>query len=144
MKADRLAGIAGTGAGIVLAAAASQLEILTGQPTLSARFFPYLLSCILIFGGLLLALKPGSLPLATVIEKLLRRRGLAFAAVFLIYALTFRYADFRLGTWAFVLAAMWILGSRSRLELTLLPLAISATTYLLFRYGFTVLLPVWT
>jgi len=144
MKADRLAGIVTAAAGLALAAATTRIDILAGQPTLSARFFPYLLAIVLVAGGLTLALRPGGTPLAVVIERLLARRGLLFAALFLVYALTFRYLDFRLGTWAFVLAAMWVLGSRRWLELAVLPPVVAFATYLLFRYGFTVLLPVWT
>lgn len=144
MKADRLAGIAVAAAGIVLAAATSQVDVLAGQPTLSARFFPYLLAAILFGGGVLLVWRPGARPLAKVLEQLLAHRGIVFAALFLAYALTFRYVDFRLGTWLFVLAAMWVLGSRRWLELALLPPAITLVTYFLFRHGFTVILPVWT
>jgi putative tricarboxylic transport membrane protein len=144
MKADRLAGIITAGAGLALTVATSRIDILAGQPTLSARFFPYLLAIVLVAGGLALVLRPGGTPLAVVIERLLARRGLLFAALFLVYALTFRYVDFRFGTWAFVLAAMWVLGSRRWLELAVLPPVVAFATYLLFRYGFTVLLPIWT
>ena len=40
-------------------------------------------------------------------------------------------------------ATMWLFGSRRWLELVLVPLAVSAATFVLFRYGFTVLLPTW-
>ena len=66
------------------------------------------------------------------------------AALFLLYCLTFRYVDFRLGTWAFTLVSLWILGSRKPVELVLIPVAVSATVYAVFRYAFTVLLPTWT
>jgi putative tricarboxylic transport membrane protein len=143
MKADRLAGSVTAVAGLALAAITAQIDILASQPTLSARFFPYVLAAILFVGGLALMLKPGEALLGTVVGKLMARRGVAFATVFVVYALTFRFVDFRLGTWAFVLATMWIMGSRNRLELIAVPVAVSAVTYLLFRHGFTVLLPVW-
>lgn len=144
MKADRLAGVVTAVAGLGLAAASAGLDILASQPTLSARFFPYLLAGVLVLCGLALAVRPGERLLSEVVAQVLVRRGLAFAGLLLVYALTFRYVDFRFGTWAFVLAAMWVLGSRSRLELLILPLAVSAATYVLFRYGFVVLLPTWT
>jgi putative tricarboxylic transport membrane protein len=112
MKADRAAGVVTAVAGLCLAAVTGQIDILASQPTLSARFFPFVLAAI-------------------------------FAALFLSYALTFRFVDFRFGTWAFVLVSMWILGSRKWIELLILPLAVSAATYWLFRHGFTVMLPVW-
>jgi len=144
MKADRAAGLIIVIAGSGLALATSQIGILASQPTLSARFFPYLLSAILLVGGATLFVRPGETELISVVEKLLNRRALALAVLFLIYALTFRMLDFRLGTWAFVLAAMWVLGSRKWQELLITPLCVSAAAYLLFRHGFTVLLPVWT
>lgn len=143
MNADRTAGIVTTAAGLALAAATAQIDILASQPTLSARFFPYVLSVVLLAGGLFLVLRPGETPLSEVADRLLNARGLAFAAAFLIYAFSFRYVDFRLGTWSFTLVAMWILGSRNWLELLILPLTISLATYMLFRHGFTVMLPVW-
>lgn len=143
MKADRIAGIVSAAAGLGLAVATAQIDILSGQPTLSARFFPYVLAAVLVVGGAALAVNPGGALLGDVVGRLLAWRGIAFAALFLVYAVTFRMVDFRLGTWAFVLAAMWVLGSRKWLELLLLPAAVSAATYLLFRHGFTVLLPVW-
>lgn len=144
MKADRLAGIATIAAGLGLAALTAQVDILSGQQTLSARFFPYLLAGAMVSGGAVLFLKPGPGVLSTVTDKLMDRRGIALAGLFLLYALTFRYVDFRFGTWTFVLGAMWILGSRSWLELLITPVAVSAAAYTLFRYGFTVLLPTWT
>ncbi len=144
MKADRIAGLVSVAAGLGLGAAAAQLDILANQPTLSARFFPYVLAAVLCLGGLALAIKPGDTSLRQVVDGLLARRGLAFAAALLVYALAFRFIDFRLGTWAFVLIAMWVLGSRRWLELVLVPVAVSAVTYVVFRHGFTVLLPVWT
>lgn len=143
MRADTIAGAATVVAGLALAAVTAQIDILAGQPTLSARFFPFVLAAILTAGGLGLVLQPGEARLANVAANLIARRGVAFAAAFAVYALTFRYVDFRLGTWAFMLVTMWILGARSWIELVALPIIVAGTTYLLFRHGFTVLLPVW-
>lgn len=144
MRADRIAGVVVTAAGITLALATAQISILADQPTLSARFFPYMLAIILTAGGIFLVLRPGDALLCNVTDKLLAPRCLAFAALFLAYALTFRFVDFRLGTWIFMLTAMWILGSRKWWELAVIPLSVSLVIYLLFRYGFTILLPIWT
>jgi len=144
VRADRAAGLFVALAGLALAALSASIDVLAGQPTLSARFFPALLSGVMIAGGLALALRPGETRLAAVLDALTARRGLAFAALFLVYALTFRHLDFRLGTWLFLLAAMWLLGARSRLELALVPAATALGTWVLFRHGFTVLLPTWT
>lgn len=71
------------------------------------------------------------------------RHSLALSGLVLVYFLTFRLIDFRLGSWLFVLAAMAALGAKKKLELALVPVLISGSLYLIFRYGFTVLLPVW-
>ena len=143
-KADRIVGLAVAAFGLVLAALVADIEINERQSTLSARFFPGLIAGALVLLGGLLALKPGGLTTADAVSALIRRRGVLIAALFLLYCLTFRYVDFRLGTWAFTLVSLWILGSRKPLELVLIPVAVSATVYAVFRYAFTVLLPTWT
>lgn len=143
MKADRIAGGVIMIAGLGLMIAVTQVDILDNQPTLSARFFPYVLSVILSLGGLGLVFKPGDAKFGDVVNKLLANRGVTFAFVFLVYTLTFRFVDFRFGTWTFLLITMWILGSRKWIELLILPISVSMITYLIFRYGFTVLLPTW-
>ncbi len=142
-RADRIVGLAVVALGLVLALLVADIEINERQSTLSARFFPGLIAGALVLLGGLLALKPGPLGAAEAVAGLLRRRGLLIAGLFLLYCLTFRYVDFRLGTWAFTILALWILGSRKPLELALVPVAVSATVYAIFRYGFTVLLPTW-
>ncbi len=124
--------------------ASTAIEILPNQPTLSARFLPYLLSGALIGGGFLLWARPDNRPLVDVAGELFARRGVLVAIVFVLYAVTFRHVDFRLGTWAFVLFTMWVLGARRPAELVLVPIVVSAVVYVSFRYGFTVLLPTWT
>lgn len=142
VKADRIAGIVVCLFGAAVAVAASHIDVLPAN-TLSARFFPYLVAACLLLGGVMLALRPGSAPLSEVMIQLLDRRALSFGALFLVYTLTFRYIDFRVGTWLFVLASLWILGSRRPLELVLVPVAVSGLVYLQFRHGFTVMLPTW-
>lgn len=142
-RADRIVGLAVVALGLALALLVAGIEINERQSTLSARFFPGLLAGALVVLGGLLALRPGDLGTVDALAGLMRRRGLLIAALFLLYCLTFRYVDFRLGTWAFTILALWILGSRKPLELILIPVAVSAAVYVVFRYGFTVLLPTW-
>ena len=142
-RADRIVGLAVVALGLALALLVTGIEINERQSTLSARFFPGLLAGALVLLGGLLALRPGNLGTADAVAGLMRRRGVLVAALFLLYCLTFRYVDFRLGTWAFTILSLWILGSRKPLELVLIPAAISAAVYAVFRYGFTVLLPTW-
>lgn len=143
MKADRLAGPLVILFGVALCVATTQVDVLTGAGSLSARAFPFVLSGLLVLCGLVLTVQPQDSPLSGVVQSLKDPRTALFGGLFLFYALTFRYVDFRFGTWAFMLASMWILGSRRWGELLLLPLAVSAIVFVLFRYGFTVLLPVW-
>lgn len=143
MKADRLSGLVVVLAGLGLAAASFATDVLPDQPTLSARFFPLLLSVVLVACGLILTLRPALASLTETAAPLFQPRVLVIAGAFLLYATTFRYVDFRVGTWAFVLLAQWALGGRKPWELLLVPLAVSATVYLVFRYGFLVILPTW-
>lgn len=142
MKADRFVGVLVCVFAVAVAIATAGINVLAAN-TLSARFFPYLLAACLMLGGLFLTLRPGMTALVDVTAQLLNRRALSFGALFLAYALTFRYVDFRFGTWLFVLASMWVLGSRRPLELVSLPIVVSGLVYLQFRYGFTVMLPTW-
>ena len=143
IKSDQAVGIAVAVFGISLAMWTSQVDILDNQPTLSARFYPYLLAAIFIMTGLFLAVRPVETYLRDTIRKLLSVNAILFASLFLLYALTFRYVDFRVGTWGFMFISMWILGSRNWIELMGLPLFVSAGIYSLFRYGFTVMVPTW-
>ena len=144
MKADRIAGASLLVMGVGVALTSAAIDTLPDQPTLSARFFPFLLSGVMVIGGLFLLLKPGDRPFAGVLSAVLAPRGLMVAAVFTTYAVTFRIVDFRVGTWLFVLVTMWCLGSRRWWELIVVPIAVSAAVYTTFRYGFLVLLPTWT
>ncbi len=143
MKADRALGIATIVGAALVVFASSNLQVLQGTGTLSARFFPYLLAVALAGGGLVLIAAPGDAPLRKVVQSILTPSTLLVAAAFAVYAFTFRYVDFRLSTWLFVLITMWVLGARKPLELIVTPLAVSLVTFYLFRYGFTVLLPTW-
>ena len=142
-RADRVLGLVTVGLAIGLAVASRAIEINEAQLTLSARFFPLTLSTALFGLGVLLALRPGEQRLAEVIDLLLVRRALLLAAVTLIYFLGFRYIDFRVGAWLFMVAAMWSLGARRPWELIVIPPVVAAAVYAVFRYGFTVLLPTW-
>ena len=114
------------------------------EDSLSPRFFPQLLAIVLGGLGLALLAKGGGLSLHSVWAKLGSSRSLALLGLTALYTLTFGVMDFRLGTLLFVGGGMWIMGARGRLELTLVPAAVACLVYLLFRYGFLVLLPVWS
>jgi len=61
-----------------------------------------------------------------------------------LYYWFFEEIDFRLGSWAFVLASMFVLGCRSWKQLLIVPIAVAGITFLVFRYLFVILLPTWT
>ena len=143
-QVDRVLGLAVAAAGIALTLVVAEIEVNELQSALSAQFFPRLLAASLVVLGAALALRPSARSIGDVLSGLPRRRGLSVAGIFLIYCLTFRYGDFRLGTWAFTISVLWILGSRKAMELILVPLIVSAAAFAIFRHGFTVLLPTWT
>jgi putative tricarboxylic transport membrane protein len=141
--ADRLLGLLAILAGAGLGLASWLIQFNPSQLTLSARFFPGLLAVLLVGLGTILAVRPGPRPLGEVVREIVDRRTLGFAALVLLYFLSFRHLDFRFGTWLFVLGSMWLLGARRPLELALVPLLTALLVWLSFRYGFTVLLPTW-
>jgi putative tricarboxylic transport membrane protein len=143
-RADTVLGAATAAAGVVLAVLSLGIDSTATQSTLSARFLPLVLAAALVGLGVLLALRPGEQRLAEVVDLLLVRRALWLAAAVAVYFTTFRDVDFRLGTWAFMLCAMWVLGARRRAELIVVPPAVALAVYVTFRYGFDVLLPTWT
>jgi putative tricarboxylic transport membrane protein len=142
-RADRIAGIATLAAGLILAFASLRIEIGPTQPSLSARFFPLLLSAALAVLGGVLTVRAGEQDIGAVLRRMLAHRTVLLAALLLAYFLGFRYIDFRLGAWLFMLLAMVAMGSRRRLELIVVPIVVSLGIYTVFRYGFAVLLPVW-
>lgn len=142
-RADGVLGLAAIAAGILLAVLSADIPVNLGVQTLSARFFPRLLALVLAASGLALLLAPGPRAAVEVARELLVHRRLLFAAAVAIYFLAFRHVDFRVGTFVFMAAAMWLFGARRWIELIIVPLAVSGGTFVLFRYGFTVLLPTW-
>ena len=143
MRADRAVGLAVAASGLGLGWAALGVETLAQQTTLSARFFPLVLAAVLLAAGLGIAVRPGDRGLVEVVAPICSPRVLAFGGAFLLYALTFRYVDFRLGTALFMGVALWSLGSRRPVELIGLPVAVAIGVWAVFRHGFAVLLPVW-
>lgn len=143
MKADRIAGLSAVVVGVLVALASTNIQVVQSNDTLSARFFPYMLSAILVLGGAALLTFPGHTSLGDVAQRMFSQAALLFGAAFFVYALAFPYVDYRLSTWLFMFAVMWLLGSRHIVELLIVSTVVSLVTFYLFRYGFTVLLPTW-
>jgi putative tricarboxylic transport membrane protein len=134
--------------GIVLLALASAVTWLSldmgsgaGGATLPPSFFPQICAAGLAVCGAVLVVrgllsKTGGLP--SLID---RRFGLVVAPL-VIFFWGFDSIDFRFGAWVVALVSMWAFGIRGPL-LFLYPVAISATLYLTFYFGFSVVLPTW-
>ncbi len=143
LRSDQVLGIFIIIFSVVLVIMGACIDINPNQQTLSARFFPLLLAAILFLLGLILILKAEATPFTQSISAILNLRSFSVSVLLLSYYLSFRHIDFRVGSWFFMLASMWVLGSRNTLELLIVPLLTSLLVFLLFRYGFNVLLPVW-
>ena len=139
---DMLSGTAILAAG--LATIFFSLRIDTSQLTgLSAQFFPLFIGAGLVLAGLAIfanGLFAARRPLPFIAD----RRVAIITGLFLAYFLSFAYVDFRVAAWAMMLLCMLTLGARRVWTLLLVPIATSAAIYLVFRYGFTILVPTWT
>ncbi len=141
---NRLLGLITLCLGVALFMATFGIEEPPGtEESLSPRFFPQLLSIVLTILGAALSLQSGGESLQSAWKTLSSGRSVALVLLVALYTLGFGYMDFRLGTWLFVFAGMWVMGSRNKLELLIAPFAVSLLVYALFRYGFMILLPVW-
>ncbi len=138
---DILSGLALIVAGAVMTYLSWQIET-APQEVLTARFFPVLASIGLALCGLGLAIK-GLLATRKSLPNFSDLRVIGLIVVFLLYFFTFTIVDFRLSTWALMLASMYLLGARSGKQLVITPIAVSLITFVIFRYGFEILLPQW-
>lgn len=143
IKSDRVAGLFAVTAGLVMFGLSYNIQFNPNQLTLSARFFPFILSGAMLCLGLGLCLRPGPVMLRKVWSALANLQGAEVVGLVLLYFLSFRYLDFRLGAFSFMLLVMLALGARRPWELLLMPALVSGGIYAIFRYGFSVLLPVW-
>ncbi|AQZ53868.1 tripartite tricarboxylate transporter TctB family protein [Martelella mediterranea] len=143
MRSDRAIGGAILLLSLVMLYVAAGIDVLPGSGAVNARTLPMALCVIIGAGSLLLMIRPSATGLEITLQPILNRHALAFIALLVVYALSFRHVDFRLGAWAFMLASMALLGERRPLVLAILPVAVSLTVFVTFRYGFTVLVPTW-
>ena len=114
-----------------------------GEDSLSPRFFPQLLGVVLTLLGGALCVQGGGESLQAVWTRLASLRSAGLLGLTALYTLGFGLMDFRLATCVFMAGGMWVMGTRNRVELVVIPLAVALLVYALFRYGFLVLLPVW-
>ena len=138
---DILSGFALIAAGAVMTYLSWQIETVPYE-VLTARFFPVMASIGLALCGVGLMIK-GVVAARKTLPNFSDRRVVGLIVVFLLYFFTFTIVDFRLSTWALMLASMYLLGARSRNQLVVTPIAVSLITFVIFRYGFEILLPQW-
>lgn len=67
--------------------------------------------------------------------------GLPLSLLVLIYFAAFQHVPFLLSSTVFMSLSMLVLGGKLRAKLFLFAFTASATLFLLFRYGFSVILP---
>lgn len=140
---DVLAGAVTLAVGVAIGVASIFIDINPNQTTLTARFIPLLIACILTFcgGGIIInGLRSAAQPMPFLFSGKL----LIVAAFLLTFFLTFAFVDFRFSSWLLMLSTMYVLGNRNWRQLLWVPVAVSSVIYLIFRYLFEVILPVWT
>jgi putative tricarboxylic transport membrane protein len=139
---DILSGLAAIAGGAALIYVSLDIDVAPGETTLNARFMPILAAACIVACGIAIAAK-GLLAEPTRLPFGVNPRVTAILVLFLAYFLTFEYVDFRFGAWALTLACMYVLGGRKPVQLVLTPVLTAAVVYLMFRYGFEVILPTW-
>lgn len=136
-----------SGAALIVVGAATlalSLDISRGPDTLNLppNFVPLLCSGGIILAGLIV-LARSLFSEARELPVVLNGRIAAVALALGLYYWFFEQIDFRLGSWVFVLATMFIMGCRSWKQLLITPIAVSGGIFLIFRYLFEILLPTW-
>ena len=129
-------------AGLWVAYVGQTIEVNLIDSTLTARFFPILCAIGLVLSGIGITAK-GLLSPATKFPFLMNARVAALMAILLVYFFTFAHVEFRLGAWAVMRASMYMLGARGKRQLIFVPIGVAFAAYFVFRFGFTILLPVW-
>ena len=128
-----------SGAAVWLAAGSIQMP--ADSHTLSPQFFPKLMAvAMIVLGGLLFAMGKGR-PLADVFRHVRAPRNFLLVACTLAFTTAFGHVDYRLLCPVYIAAVLWILGRRKPGGIIVISVTATAVLYLLFRYGFMVLLP---
>lgn len=128
--------------GLAFGAASLFIEVSPHQTTLTARFFPLLVSGVFVACGAGIVVRgwrAGGQPMPF----LFTPKMLGVAGLLIAYFLTFPIMDFRVSSWLMMLGGMWVLGNRNPRQLIMLPLFVSIAIWLVFRYVFSVVLPTW-
>lgn len=144
MNSDRLLGLVALALGLGVLVTGFDIVTPPGtEDSLSPRFFPLLLACVLTLLGAILTIKGGGISLTVVRARVFSRTSFALLGLTAVYTLTFGFIDYRLGALLFMGCGMWLLGARKKWELVVIPVAVAVIMYVVFRFGFFVLLPTW-
>lgn len=139
---DRLLGCIVISISLVAGIGCFAIDVPPATTQLSPRFFPLLLTSFLAIFGFALIIRNAGRPLPAVAATVCNAKSFVLVLLVLVYTSTFGLIDYRLATFLFLTASLALLRA-TRKELLLFPLAATCCVYLLFRYGFMVLLPVW-
>ncbi|MDR1658916.1 MAG: tripartite tricarboxylate transporter TctB family protein [Desulfovibrio sp.] len=140
-NSDHLLGCLSVIVGFAVWQASDSINVPSDSHTLSPRFFPCLLAFALAALGLALLLSGKGFPLRSIAGKIRQPRNYLLVGLTLLYALLFGHVDYRLLSPAYLASALWVLGVRERKRMALVSVCATAVLYLLFQYGFMVLLP---
>ena len=127
--------------GLIVWIAAGGIQMPADSHTLSPRFFPKLLAAALMLLGAALFVMGGGRSLAEVFSRLRAPRNYLLVACTLIFTTAFGHVDYRLLCPIYIAAVLWVLGRRKPKDIIVISITATAVLYLLFRYGFMVLLP---
>lgn len=108
--------------------------------------FPLVLGIILIALGALLIWQSqkniaDEVSLSRAWKRVKSGHGLQLSLLILVYFTAFQHVPFLLSSTVFMSLAMLVLGGKLRVKLFLFAFTASAILFLLFRYGFSVILP---
>lgn len=139
-------GISAVIMGGVVVFLSSSLPTFLDEPGIPPGVFPTALGLLLMLLGLLLIVRAQrhvreEPSLGEVWRQMRRGHGLQLSCLVLVYFAAFQYVPFLLGSSIFMLLSMLVLGAKIRVQLFIIPIVASTALFLLFRYGFSVLLP---
>lgn len=138
---NRLLGCITLVVGVAVWLAAGSIQMPPDSHTLSPQFFPKLLAAALVLLGAALAARGDGQSFEAVCSKMRHPRNICLAACTLAFTVAFGHIDYRLLCPVYIAAVLWILGRRKPKDIILISLSATTILYLLFRYGFMVLLP---
>ena len=132
--------------GCAVSCLSATIEAIPDDAGIPPGGFPMVLGIILIALGALLIWKSqkniaDEVSLSRAWKRVKSGHGLPLSLLVLIYFAAFQHVPFLLSSTVFMSLSMLVLGGKLRAKLFLFAFTASATLFLLFRYGFSVILP---